>query len=582
MKSLRQWWNNLHRLTITTAAAMMFTGLTIIFLALFFFYPYSLMGRPDPHVDLSGAWTMSVDDRLEYADPAYDDSAWETVILPGSFIERQITLTGRHEGVCWFRKRVRVDAVDPGGDLGLILGRIANADETYFNGEPIGGMGQFPPDEFSMWNHPRSYRIPSRIIEATEDNLLAIRVSYDNIGDVLGDLFITDLAAWNRYRVSATYTQVIMGYVTIAMGSALLLIFLFFFVRRPKNGEYLFYCLQLCFGLPVVLEVCNLWPVYPSNDFRFLLLGFAWVALNVAHPIFLHRIYGFRRIGVERLLWSYLAVIMAVGLMFGTPERIRFYGLILIVSAIAVGFYNFSCHVTALVQKSPYARLFSFFGVTVVLCAIHDGFVYLSKFCGISVSFMGYVPESMVFHVGAIFLYTGTALVLVTRFITVTDEVESLNASLENFIIENSMLSEQLEKTLNKRPSISITGLAEEKLKNVIKFINDNYLEEISREDLASTVGVHPDSLGKQFKKYTGRKLGDYIYELRVNEAARRLRDEDTNIIDIAFEVGFESVRTFNRIFPKFMNTTPNNYRRIHQEGRETGDGGSNDTGRDA
>ncbi|GAB6097149.1 hypothetical protein JCM14469_34030 [Desulfatiferula olefinivorans] len=573
MNSLRQWWSGLDRRALTIVAATGFTALTICFVALLFLYPYSRLDRPADFIDLAGSWTMSADDRPEYKDPDFDDSSWETVTLPGSFIERQIALTGRHEGVCWFRKRIRIHDSLTFMDLGLILGRIANADQTFFNGERIGETGLFPPDEFSMWNHPRSYRIPERIIRPSSDNLLAIRVSYDNIGDIRGKLFITDPAGWNSYRASDTYTQVIMGYVTIAMGAALLLIFLFFFVRRPEYGEYLFYCLQLIFGLPVVLEVCNLWPVYPSNDFRFLLLGFAWVALNVAHPIFLHRIYGFKRVTVERALWAYLALILFIGVVLTTPDKIRFHGLLLIVSALCVGFYNFSCHITALIRKSPYARLFSFFGVTVVLCAIHDGFAYLEKFCGLSVSFLGYTPETMVFHVGAIFLYTGTALVLVTRFITVSDEVESLNESLENFIIENSLLSEKLEKTLSKRPAVSITGLAEEKLKTVIQFINDNYLDEISREDLANTVGVHPDSLGKQFKKYTGRKLGDYIYELRINEAARRLREEDTNIIDIAFDVGFESVRTFNRIFPKFMNTTPNNYRKIHQEKR----GGRND-----
>ena len=181
---------------------------------------------------------------------------------------------------------------------------------------------------------------------------------------------------------------------------------------------------------------------------------------------------------------------------------------------------------------------------------------------------MGYHPTMMIFHVGAIFLFTGTALVLVTRFINVTDEVDSLNFSLENFIIENAFLNEKLEKMIKKRPDPSISTIAEEKIKNVIKFINENYLADITREDLASSVGVHPDSLGKQFKKFTGHKLGDYIYELRVNEAARRLREEDTNIIDIAFDVGFESVRTFNRIFPKFMKETPNNYRKIFQEGK--------------
>lgn len=102
-------------------------------------------------------------------------------------------------------------------------------------------------------------------------------------------------------------------------------------------------------------------------------------------------------------------------------------------------------------------------------------------------------------------------------------------------------------------------------MKKVIKYINDHYMTEISWDDLAKSVGIQSDSLGIQFKKYTGYRLEDYINELRVNEAARRLREEETHIIDVAFDVGFNRVKTFNRIFSKYMNESPCNYRATHR-----------------
>ncbi|HNV47732.1 MAG TPA: helix-turn-helix transcriptional regulator, partial [Spirochaetota bacterium] len=59
----------------------------------------------------------------------------------------------------------------------------------------------------------------------------------------------------------------------------------------------------------------------------------------------------------------------------------------------------------------------------------------------------------------------------------------------------------------------------------------------------------------------TGRKIGDYVNELRVRDAAAMLDGTSENIIDIAFAVGFESLRTFNRAFLKVMNVTPTEYR---------------------
>ena len=51
----------------------------------------------------------------------------------------------RTEGVVWLRKTIFIDRNFPKEDVGLILGRIGNADETYFNGTRIGATGEFPP-----------------------------------------------------------------------------------------------------------------------------------------------------------------------------------------------------------------------------------------------------------------------------------------------------------------------------------------------------------------------------------------------------------------------------------------------------
>jgi len=538
----------------------------MVLIAAMIAFPYTQTQLPGNRTDLSGDWKISLEDNPEFAMPDYDDSAWDPITLPGSFMNYAMK-NNRYEGVCWLRKKVVLGRNLKDDDIGVCLGRIGNADESFVNGVKVGGLGGFPPHDYSMWNHPRNYPVSKRDWVVDGENTIAIRISYLGMGEVLGHIFATDQKSFKKYSAASTFTQIIMGYITIAMGSALLMIFLFFYLKRIEYDEYLFYCLQLCFGLPVVLSVCTYWPVFGGVHSNFLVLAFSWVALNVAHPIFLHRIYRLHRPKIERALWFYLVSILVVGLLFSDKTNLRSQGTLIIAVTTAIGFYNFACNVTAILKKSPYAKVFSFFGITVVSCAIHDGFVYLNKFSGLDIHLFGYHPTTMIFHVGAIFLFTGTALVLVTRFINVADEVATLNDSLENFIVENAFLNEKLEKLLKKKPEAAMSTIAEEKIKNVIKYINENYLTEITREDLAGSVGVHPDSLGKQFKKYTGYKLSDYVNELRVNEAARRLREEDTNIIDIAFDVGFESVRTFNRIFPKFMNETPNNYRKIFQGG---------------
>lgn len=540
--------------------------LGLIIMILIIAFPYSQSQAPDPLVPLSGQWEISMNDDMAYSDPGFDDSSWESVDLPGSIVRPMIKKTGRDKGVCWIRKTVTVDSKVSKEDLGVILGRIGNADETYVNGYRVGGLGKFPPEEFAMWNFPRNYKIPIEKVRFGEKNVIAVRINVHGMGEVLGNLMLVYHKDLAPYATAADFIQVSMGYVAIAMGMALFMIFSFFSLKRFETDEYMYYSLQLGIGLPVVLEICNLWPIYSNQLVRLKILAFSWGLLNVLHPISLHRTYNLERPWVERALWFFIFILLIFCIVITDDSAIRPHGTILIAIATGIGFYNLSCHFSALYYRKPYARIFSFFGIAVVLCAIHDGFNYLGKFSSITVSFFGYVPQVMIFHVGSVFLYMGIAIILVSKFISITEEVEALNDNLETYIHENARLNQKLEDTSIKKKPVTLSSSAEEKIKYAIQYIRQNYTDpDLTRESLSSQVGIHPDSFGRLFKKYTGMKLGDFIYEIRVAEAARRLKEEDTNVIDIAFDVGFESIRTFNRIFPKFMNTTPNRYRSLER-----------------
>ena len=108
----------------------------------------------------------------------------------------------------------------------------------------------------------------------------------------------------------------------------------------------------------------------------------------------------------------------------------------------------------------------------------------------------------------------------------------------------------------------SISDATEDKLKNAISYINENYNRNISREGLASKLNLNPDNLGRYFKIYTGEKINDYVNRLRIEEAAKKMSDSDDNIVDIAFAVGFENISTFNRAFFKIKKETPTKFRR--------------------
>ena len=64
-------------------------------------------------------------------------------------------------------------------------------------------------------------------------------------------------------------------------------------------------------------------------------------------------------------------------------------------------------------------------------------------------------------------------------------------------------------------------------------------------------------------KKLGYRNFNDYINQLRINEAARRLLAEpETPILNIALDIGYRSLSSFNRAFKDITKLTPSDFRR--------------------
>ncbi len=125
-------------------------------------------------------WKFLTNDKPEYIDSAMNDYWWDD-ISPLELWESQ-GFSG-YDGFAWYRVKVVVpesmkkNAFRYDG-LMLSLGKIDDADVTYFNGHVVGSTGKMPPDYSGAWDVPRSYRIPPEIIRWGKKNTIAVRV-YD-------------------------------------------------------------------------------------------------------------------------------------------------------------------------------------------------------------------------------------------------------------------------------------------------------------------------------------------------------------------------------------------------------------------
>jgi AraC family transcriptional regulator len=92
--------------------------------------------------------------------------------------------------------------------------------------------------------------------------------------------------------------------------------------------------------------------------------------------------------------------------------------------------------------------------------------------------------------------------------------------------------------------------------------LHDRFREELSFDEVAGAIGVHPVHLARTFRRHFGRTPGDYLRRLRVEFACRMLATSDTALAEIALDAGFADQSHFTRTFRGQMDMTPGEFRR--------------------
>jgi len=101
-------------------------------------------------------------------------------------------------------------------------------------------------------------------------------------------------------------------------------------------------------------------------------------------------------------------------------------------------------------------------------------------------------------------------------------------------------------------------------MQGCLDYIEKNLASDLNLNKLAEVVGLTPNYLSSKFTKTVGINIKDYIIEKRINEAKRKLeKDQQSKVIVVALEVGFNDLSHFNHTFKKIVGFTPSEYRRF-------------------
>jgi AraC-like DNA-binding protein/ligand-binding sensor protein len=134
-----------------------------------------------------------------------------------------------------------------------------------------------------------------------------------------------------------------------------------------------------------------------------------------------------------------------------------------------------------------------------------------------------------------------------------TKQHEAIVNLLEIFAQHISMVSNQvLVKERNAEPPL---------IARAKRYIEEKQGEDLTLGEVAKAVNTSTFYFCKMFKKATGLHFTEYVSRVRIEKAKNLLLNPNLRVSEVAFEIGFQSLTHFNRVFKKIVGQSPTEYR---------------------
>ncbi len=136
-----------------------------------------------------------------------------------------------------------------------------------------------------------------------------------------------------------------------------------------------------------------------------------------------------------------------------------------------------------------------------------------------------------------------------------------IKAELSDVFMIKSCLYALCSEYLRQIPTVCGSDRQQVLMGDIVEYIEENYKKNISLRSLAESLGYEYCYFSRFFNKIFAMSFSDYLATYRFNQACAMLTETDASITQVAYESGFQSIRSFNHIFKKLSGMSPYEYR---------------------
>jgi AraC-like DNA-binding protein len=501
-----------------------------------------------------------------------------------------------------YRSHVVIPGYFSGHQLAVFFISIDDADETYFNGMKIGSMGIFPKSDriddgyLSAWRIPRIYPLPESIIRYEKENTIEVKVFSPSGRGGLSEKALPEIGLFDHLKGKADHLTLANDIPRIVALS----IFFYLFVLLLKHARnHAGRGFPKYFGQQIVNRLNPLYfirlttgyitrerDLIKETSFKYLCAAMAILSFSVfiSHELTYE---SFLSLPAMKYSGYYDIPIMYLGILIlfiiihndafrqieEYPGPFRF--ALNLATGILTHPFVFCMYTILIFFLTPHLRYNEFsargsyivIGIsTVLLVKLAYRRAILLYVHGKKKKGIDFLHENAIY---IIFISAGIASIVIFMSDTSWLNMHSMTIASFSLIFYILAMLQFQKKQVKLYSSLEFKRASDKKrycssesrIRRIREFIDENYSEDITRDDIAFAVGISPEELSRLFNTVIGKTIIDYIARKRIDMAAKMLAETDKTVIEIAFSSGFNSLRTFNRSFSKLMNMTPTQFR---------------------
>lgn len=143
-------------------------------------------------------------------------------------------------------------------------------------------------------------------------------------------------------------------------------------------------------------------------------------------------------------------------------------------------------------------------------------------------------------------------------------DMDELHVVINNLISKSLRLKGKFSGVQQQKDKVEekqVKGNDELLMERIMKVVNEHLSDsDFNVNELTNEVGISRAQLHRRMKEITGLPVSEFIRNIRLEQAARLLKEQKVNVTQVAYAVGFSNLAHFSTVFRKQFGVSPSEY----------------------